>query len=269
MEPILVIFEERKEKELVWTKLRDNLKTKTNVVVTQDSSTRRLEGRQMERQQSVPRKISTKSQSSPRKTAVVKPSTHSPDRRLTPEVPQTPQPPPPEQRTRREKKVSKPKVSVTRSPKKSLSRQESLALAEPEEEDVYSGLDASHSLIIHGKTEERLSGTDTNTPGIETDWIEEEMSDDDDFRKDVIEQKIKKVLEEIGFTKKIVYKVVVSGTIHLTFNTLYISVRISSAGLMDRLTTGFLQSWPSSRTRRTRRRSTRPVGRVSRSPAGS
>ena len=43
--------------------------------------------------------------------------------------------------------------------------------------------------------------------GIETDWIEEEMSDDDDFRKDVIEQKIKKVLEEIGFTKKIVYKV--------------------------------------------------------------
>ena len=33
------------------------------------------------------------------------------------------------------------------------------------------------------------------------------MSDDDDFRKDVIEQKIKKVVEEIGFTKKIVYKV--------------------------------------------------------------
>ena len=28
VEPILVIFEERKEKELVWTKLRDNLKTK-------------------------------------------------------------------------------------------------------------------------------------------------------------------------------------------------------------------------------------------------
>ena len=43
VEPILVIFDERKEKELVWTKLRDNLKTKTNVVVTQDSSTRRLE----------------------------------------------------------------------------------------------------------------------------------------------------------------------------------------------------------------------------------
>ena len=43
MEPILVIFDERKEKELVWTKLRDNLKTKTNVVVTQDSSSRRLE----------------------------------------------------------------------------------------------------------------------------------------------------------------------------------------------------------------------------------
>ena len=38
-----MIFDERKEKELVWTKLRDNLKTKTNVVVTQDSSARRLE----------------------------------------------------------------------------------------------------------------------------------------------------------------------------------------------------------------------------------
>ena len=49
--------------------------------------------------------------------------------------------------------------------------------------------------------------SDLSYSGIETDWIEEEMSDDDDFRKDVIEQKIKKVLEEIGFTKKIVYKV--------------------------------------------------------------
>ena len=42
MEPILVIFEDRKEKEIVWTKLRDNLKTKTNVVVTQDTSTKRM-----------------------------------------------------------------------------------------------------------------------------------------------------------------------------------------------------------------------------------
>ena len=52
-----------------------------------------------------------------------------------------------------------------------------------------------------------IKETDLSYSGIETDWIEEEMSDDDDFRKDVIEQKIKKVLEEIGFTKKIVYKV--------------------------------------------------------------
>jgi len=42
--------------------------------------------------------------------------------------------------------------------------------------------------------------------GVETDWIEEEMADDDDFRKDVLEQKVKKALEEIGFSKKIVYK---------------------------------------------------------------
>ena len=52
-----------------------------------------------------------------------------------------------------------------------------------------------------------IKETDLSYSGIETDWIEEEMSDDDDFRKDVIEQKIKKVLEEIGFTKKIAYKV--------------------------------------------------------------
>ena len=36
-----------------------------------------------------------------------------------------------------------------------------------EEEDVYGGLDSSLTLIVHG---------------LETDWIEEEMSDDDDFK---------------------------------------------------------------------------------------
>ena len=61
-----------------------------------------------------------------------------------------------------------------------------------DDENIYGGLDASLSLMMHG---------------VETDWIEEEMSDDDDFRKDVLEQKIKKVLEEIGFSKKIIYKV--------------------------------------------------------------
>ena len=43
--------------------------------------------------------------------------------------------------------------------------------------------------------------------GLESDWIEEEMSDDDDFRKDVIEQKVKKLLEESGINKKFIYKV--------------------------------------------------------------
>ena len=37
------------------------------------------------------------------------------------------------------------------------------------EEDVYDGLDASVTLLIHG---------------LESDWIEEEMSDDDDFKWD-------------------------------------------------------------------------------------
>ena len=74
-------------------------------------------------------------------------------RKQTPEVPQTPQPSVLDQRAKKERKVSKPKVSVTRSPKKSFSRQESLAVAEQEDEDVYTGLDASHSLIIHGNVD--------------------------------------------------------------------------------------------------------------------
>ena len=36
------------------------------------------------------------------------------------------------------------------------------------EEDVYDGLDASVTLLIHG---------------LESDWIEEEMTDDDDFKQ--------------------------------------------------------------------------------------
>ena len=36
-----MLFEEKKEKDLVWSKLRDNLRVKTNIVVTQDSSTKR------------------------------------------------------------------------------------------------------------------------------------------------------------------------------------------------------------------------------------
>ena len=101
--------------------------------------------------------------------------------------------------------------NIFRSPKKSFSRQESVAVPDPEDEEVYNGLDASQSLIIHGNQtwfiRIIIKETDLSYSGIETDWIEEEMSDDDDFRKDVIEQKIKKVLEEIGFTKKIAYKV--------------------------------------------------------------
>ena len=36
-----MIFEDKREKDQVWSKLRDNLRAKTNIVVTQDSSTKR------------------------------------------------------------------------------------------------------------------------------------------------------------------------------------------------------------------------------------
>ena len=39
-----------------------------------------------------------------------------------------------------------------------------------DDDDVYDGLDASVTLLIHG---------------LESDWIEEEMSDDDDFKWDL------------------------------------------------------------------------------------
>ena len=64
VEPILVIFEESKEKELIWNKLRDNLQTKTNVVVTQDSSSKRIKKTSMASKSDVggplrsPRKVS-------------------------------------------------------------------------------------------------------------------------------------------------------------------------------------------------------------------
>ena len=41
VQPVLVIFEDKREKDQVWSKLRDNLRAETNIVVTQDSSTKR------------------------------------------------------------------------------------------------------------------------------------------------------------------------------------------------------------------------------------
>ena len=32
--------------------------------------------------------------------------------------------------------------------------------------------------------------------GIESDWMEEEMADDPDFKKDVLEQRIKKIIKD-------------------------------------------------------------------------
>ena len=92
-----------------------------------------------------------------------------------------------------------------------------------DDEDVFSGLDASLSLMMHG---------------VESDWIEEEMSDDDDFRKDVLEQKVKKALEEIGFSKKIHYKVTLKHeSITHGNNQIWSSFRTSSDGLTVPLTT--------------------------------
>ena len=103
---------------------------------------------------------------------MVKPSQAGPERKVsstaitgrsqpaTPDLPPAqPAPPPPvEQKQKKDRKVSRPKVSrqssvsvPPRSPKKSFTRQESVAVADPEEEEVYAGLDASQSLIIHGK----------------------------------------------------------------------------------------------------------------------
>ena len=40
--------------------------------------------------------------------------------------------------------------------------------------------------------------------GVETDWVEEEMMEDDiDFIRDVLEQKVIKVLQKAGIKKKV------------------------------------------------------------------
>ena len=94
---------------------------------------------------------------------------------------------------------TKPKKSLTRAPstsggltgpKVSTSKPPSTEF-EDEADNIWGGLDPSKTLLIHG---------------LETDWIEEEMADDDDFRKDVLEQKVRKVVEEIGLTRRVAYK---------------------------------------------------------------
>ena len=94
---------------------------------------------------------------------------------------------------------SKPKKSLTRAPStssglagpKTSTTKPPSAEFEDEADNIWGGLDPSRTLLIHG---------------LETDWIEEEMADDDDFRKDVLEQKVRKVVEEIGLTRRVGYK---------------------------------------------------------------
>ena len=93
---------------------------------------------------------------------------------------------------------TKPKKSLTRAPSTSgglagpkVSTTKPPSTEFEEEDNIWGGLDPSKTLLIHG---------------LETDWIEEEMADDDDFRKDVLEQKVRKVVEEIGLTRRVAYK---------------------------------------------------------------
>ena len=77
---------------------------------------------------------------------------------MTPEIPE-------HKSAARERKISRSSL-LSKSPKKSVSKAAPKTEQE-EEEDVYGGLNASLTIIMHG---------------VESDWIEEEMSDDDDFR---------------------------------------------------------------------------------------
>ena len=78
VEPVLVIFEDKKEKDQVWSKLRDNLKAKTNIVVTQDSSTKRKVAMEEKETTGAGQRKGTLSRS-PRKMAIVKPTTKRED----------------------------------------------------------------------------------------------------------------------------------------------------------------------------------------------
>ena len=69
---------------------------------------------------------------------------------------------------------AKPKKSLTRAPSTSGLAGPKVSTTKPpstefeDEDNIWGGLDPSKTLLIHG---------------LETDWIEEEMADDDDFRK--------------------------------------------------------------------------------------
>ena len=76
VEPVLVIFEDKREKDQVWSKLRDNLRAKTNIVVTQDSSTKRQV--EIDEKETTAQKNGTVRKTS-KKMAIVKPNTQTAD----------------------------------------------------------------------------------------------------------------------------------------------------------------------------------------------
>ena len=76
VEPVLVIFEDKREKDQVWSKLRDNLRAETNIVVTQDSSTKRQV--EIDEKETMAQKNGTVRKTS-KKMAIVKPNTQMGD----------------------------------------------------------------------------------------------------------------------------------------------------------------------------------------------
>ena len=59
--------------------------------------------------------------------------------------------------------------------------------------------------------------------GVETDWVEEEMMEDDvDFIRDVLEQKVIKVLQKAGINKKVFEKSFCNSKFNSTKKTRFI-----------------------------------------------
>ena len=84
------------------------------------------------------------------------------------------------------------------------------------------------------------------------------------IRKDVLEQKVKKALEEIGFSKKVAYKVGLVKILSKVKSKSKALSRICSAGLTGLLMPGFRLLSSSSEKRRIVSRSTTRPGRASR-----
>jgi len=182
--PIAAIFENISDKHSVWTKIKENSKN-SNVVVTQFNEKKILETKiEQEKVDKRGRRLTKNKVKEDIKSKSVSPKKSNKILDISTSVPVEPL-----ESCSSDKTGSSPRKS------KMFQRKDSMMVKKEKTEsdaDVYGELDASKTLLFHG---------------LESDIIEEQMSEDKEFRKEVLEQKVNSVLNSLNFTRKIRYQV--------------------------------------------------------------